>query len=302
MPPVTIPVPGTERCGHDTLQVVNVLPQAERMSVLGGATWQVNANHQLFAQYLYAHNRYVLIRNQTPASEQFNADHRPILYPATGPFYPAAFAATHGVTGDLDLFYRTLTLGPITENSQSDASHLVAGAEGLISGWNYNAAWIYSDNTQKHTGINGFVSEQRLIDAMATGLINPFGPSGPEGDALLASTEAPSGEAFRNKAISRSFEAKASREIYELPSGPVALAVGAESRREELDIVWSAAAISGDILGSTQAQSVSGSRSAEAVFAELNVPVARGLEAQLAARYDHYSDFGKPQPWVHRAQ
>jgi iron complex outermembrane receptor protein len=49
-----------------------------------------------------------------------------------------------------------------------------------------------------------------LIDAMATGHVNPFGPSGPEGDALLAGTSV-SGEAFHNKATTSSLEVKAWR-------------------------------------------------------------------------------------------
>jgi iron complex outermembrane receptor protein len=290
MPPVTIPLPGTQTCGYDQLAVINLLPPVERSSVLGGATWQVNGEHQLFAQYLYSHDRYVLIRNVTPASEAFTADGRPIVYPAGGLFYPTEFAAAHRISGDLNLFYRTQPMGPIRDELRADAQHLVAGAEGLVAGWDYNAAWTYSENTQKYFG-SGQVSEQRLIDAMATGLVNPFGPSGPEGDALLASTST-SGEAFHNKAITSSLEAKASKEIYNLPAGALALALGAEVRREQLDIIWSPEAISGDILGSTQAQSTTGSRTAEAVFAEFNVPIATGLEAQLAVRYDYYSDFG----------
>jgi iron complex outermembrane receptor protein len=291
MPPVTIPIPGTQMCGHDTLSVVNILPQAERTSAFGAATWRLDADHRLFAQYLYAHNRYVLIRNQAPASDLATLDRRPIVYPADGPFYPAAFATEHGIAGNLNLYYRTLPLGPITDNAQSDAQHLVAGFDGVVDGWSYSAAWIHSENTQEYFGVSGRVSEQRLIDAMATGLINPFGPSGPEGNALLASTEAP-GEVFHNKAVSSSFETRGSRELYALPAGPLALALGVEARREKLEIAFSPEQTSGDILGSTTAQSVAGSRSVTAVFAELNVPIAKGLEAQLAARYDHYSDFG----------
>ena len=77
-----------------------------------------------------------------------------------------------------------------------------------------------------------------------------------------------------------------------MPAGALAVALGAEARREELDINWSPEATSGDILSHPQAQSTTGSRTVEAVFAELNVPIATGLEAQLAVRYDHYSDFG----------
>jgi iron complex outermembrane receptor protein len=291
MPPVSIPIPGTQRCGHDTLAVINIVPPVERTNVFGATTWQLDVDNQLFAQYLYSYNRYVLIRNQAPSSEQFNPDRRPIVYPAAGPFYPTEFAAANGISGNLTLLYRTLPLGPITDKLQTDAQRLVAGAQGSVASWDYDAAWIYSENTQEYFGVSGRVSARRLIAAMASGLINPFGPSGPEGDALLASTEAP-GEVFHNKGTTNSFEIKASREIYDLPAGPLAFALGVEARREQLDIAYSPEQTSGDILGSTTAQSTSGSRSVEAVFAELNVPIAKALEAQFAARYDHYSDFG----------
>jgi iron complex outermembrane recepter protein len=291
MPPLTIPLPGTQMCVHDTLAVVNIIPPSERTSVLGGAIWQLDADNQLFVQYLYAYDHYDLTRNQAPSSQEANPDRRKIIYPTGGPFYPTEFAVTHGITGDLNLYYRTVPLGPITDKLQTGANHLVAGARGTIAEWDYDAAWVYSANTQEYFGVSGRVSETRLLAAMATGLINPFGPSGPEGDALLASTEAP-GEVFNNKGTTNSFEIKASREIYSLPAGPLALALGAEARREQLEINYSPEQTSGDILGSTTAKSVSGSRSVEALFAELGIPIAGGVEAQLAVRYDHYSDFG----------
>jgi iron complex outermembrane receptor protein len=155
MPPVTIALPATQMCGYDQLAVINLLPPVERTSVLGGAIWQVNMDHQLFAQYLYSYDRYVLIRNMTPASEASNPDGRRIVYPAGGPFYPTGFAAAHGITGDLNLYYRPFPLGPVTDKLQTHAQHLVAGAEGLVAGWNYNVAWIYSENRQKYFFVSG---------------------------------------------------------------------------------------------------------------------------------------------------
>jgi hypothetical protein len=61
-------------CVHDTLAVVNILPPAERSSVFGGATWQLTTDHQLFAQYLYSYDRYFIIRNTAPTSQDANPD------------------------------------------------------------------------------------------------------------------------------------------------------------------------------------------------------------------------------------
>ena len=290
MPPFSVPVPGKQWCGYDHLSFINLLPPVERTNVFAGATWQFTPNHQLFAQYLHSYDRYERVRHVPGTHPAALPPNQRLLYPAGGPFYPAEFAAAQGITGDLEVFYRPFALGPATDQIRTEAQHLVAGAEGLIGGWNYNAAFIYSQNKVKNS-TSGNISARRLIDAMATGLVNPFGPSGPEGEALLARA-AWSGELFHDKAITSSLEAKASKEIYQSPAGPLAVAVGVEARREELDIIFSPEATSGDILNLPQTQSTTGSRTVEAIFGELNVPIARGLEAQLAVRYDHYSDFG----------
>ena len=131
----------------------------------------------------------------------------------------------------------------------------------------------------------------KLVPAMRTGLINPFGPSGPEGRALLASTTY-TGTPHNSEATTSAVNAVASSAIAQLPAGPLTMAVGGEGRRERLRNDWDPSLLSGDPALGFSPQSISGSRDAFALFAELAVPVVRGLEAQLALRFDEYSDFG----------
>ncbi len=174
---------------------------------------------------------------------------------------------------------------------KTDSHLLTLGVEGFVAGWSYNAAFIYSRNRETDDFLSGYVSEPALIAAMATGLINPFGPSGPAGDALLASTQI-GGTVRASSGTTRSIEAKLSRDIYDLPAGPLAMALGTELRRENFSDNADFDLASGQILGGTQVGAKSASRSVDAVFAELNVPVVKDVETQIAARFDHYSDFG----------
>ncbi len=90
-----------------------------------------------------------------------------------------------------------------------------------------------------------------------------------------------------------SVDGHASRELFNLPGGPVALAVGGEGRLERYDDNPSAIFSSGDVIGSGgDLQPVNAQRHVYAGFAEVSVPVVRTLELGLAARYDHYQDFG----------
>jgi iron complex outermembrane receptor protein len=130
------------------------------------------------------------------------------------------------------------------------------------------------------------------LPALATGLINPFGDSGIAGMQLLQGAQI-TGPAHEGRGYTVGIDGRASGTVASLPGGPLAVALGTEARYEHLENSYSAEFTSGDILGNGgDAQSVVGSRSAEAVFAEARIPLHTGWESQFAVRYDHYSDFG----------
>jgi iron complex outermembrane recepter protein len=291
--PVTIPLLSlAPMCGYDFTGGIDLIAQSERMGAIGRATFRLDADHQWFAEANYAQNRFLFRNSPTAVFQGALSSTQPVLYPAAGPYYPSAFAAANGISGDLNVRFRTLPLGPQTNATDTRASRVAAGAEGHVGGWAYGTGLVWSENRQTDSFVSGYVSQQRLIPALASGIINPFGASAAEGDALLASTQIV-GTAHRGKGVTLALDAKASKEIHILPTGPLAIALGAEARREKLQNLYMPAWTSGDVLGvGGDQQSVSGSRSAAAMFAEAVVPIARGLEAQIAVRHDHYSDFG----------
>jgi iron complex outermembrane receptor protein len=279
-------------CFYDFASTIDIVPKVERTGAVARTTYQIDANNQVFAEANYAYNRFVLRNSPTPVFQGPGASTVPVLYPAGGPYYPTDFAAANGLSGDLNLRYRTEPLGPETDTIDTKALRIVAGAEGVAWNWTYSTAITYSENRQTDRFASGYVVQSRFIPALASGLINPFGPSGPDGDALLAGTQIV-GDQHHAKASTLDFDAKASKEIYALPAGPLAIALGTEARRERFDNEYSPAWTSGDILGvSSSQQSTSSGRNVEAVFVEANVPIVKNVEAQVAARYDHYGDFG----------
>jgi len=295
-PPSSLPVTvriGTgpwPACGFDFTPLNNSIPPVERIGGYGRGTLQLNADHLLFAEIGYLHNEITVKFAPSPISFLTTVDMTPLLYPADGPYYPTAFAAANGLSGDLNILYRTVSLGPRVEDVTTSAWRAVAGAEGIADGWTYNTALTYSRNDQNENYRSGFVSMRRLFEAMATGLVNPFGASGPEGNALLAGTQV-SGDAHTARGTAIQLEASGSNEVYALPAGPLAVAIGGEARRERLDNQFASFVTSGEI-GGVANQPVSGSRNVGSLFLEGVVPVAKTVEAQLAVRYDHYSDFG----------
>ena len=295
-PPYSLPAtsartPG-DACGFDVTAYGMILPETERASVYGRGTLLVAGRHELYVELAWADTRLTTSVSPSPVAAFTNPGFEPVRYPAGGPFYPAEFAASNGITGDLDLISRTTTLGGRVNDVDTSAWRAVLGADGDFAGWDYGASLTYSRNDQADSLASGWVSLQRLQAAMATGLVNPFGASGPDGDALLAGAQI-TGETHTAQGTALDLLVKGSRDLVALPGGPLAVALGAEARRETLDNAFAPIVTEGDVVGLPIAlQSASGDRNVQALFAEASVPLAKGFEAQVAMRYDHYSDFG----------
>jgi iron complex outermembrane receptor protein len=270
----------------------DIIPPAERANVFGRAMWRAARDHVLFTEIGYSRNTLTTRVAPTAVTSSFTPGNVPILYPADGPYYPTAFAAAHGISGDLDLIYRTLPLGARVDEITTSAWRAVAGADGSIGGWTYSSALTYSRNRQSEDLQSGYVSVRRSLDALATGLINPFGPAGPVGDALLAGTQL-HGVSHWATGSTIQFDVRGAKDVYALPAGPLAIAVGAEARRERFDNEFADFVAAGDVMsGGGEQKSVGGRRTAASAFVEAIVPVAASVEAQLAVRHDHYDDFG----------
>ena len=279
-------------CGFDFAPFTNTIPPAERAGAFGRAALRLGADHLLFAEVGYQRNAFTPQSAPTPVSFLTTPGGVSFYYPEGGPYYPTDFAAANGLSGNLELLYRTVPLGPRVDDVTTSAWRAIVGAEGLLDGWNYATGLAYSRNEQTDDLRSGFVSAQALVDAMATGLINPFGPAGPDGEALLAGTQR-TGKAHWSKGTTIDFDLRGSKEVYALPAGPLAIALGIDERRERLENRFADFIASGDVIFSGAAnQVVAAGRSVQSAFVEAIVPVVQSVEAQLAVRYDHYSDFG----------
>jgi iron complex outermembrane recepter protein len=87
------------------------------------------------------------------------------------------------------------------------------------------------------------------------------------------------------------FDVKATKDLMQLDGGQLALAVGAESRKEKVEDIPDLQLQTGDTLSISAAQAF-GSRTVSAAFAELNIPIVKALEVSLALRHDRYSGNG----------
>ena len=86
-------------------------------------------------------------------------------------------------------------------------------------------------------------------------------------------------------------DVKASREIGQLPGGPLGIAIGAEARHESAKLDPTTGTDIGDVIGLGYS-AYAGYRRLYAAYGELAAPLTKNLELSAALRADHYSTVG----------
>ena len=281
-------------CGFDFASTSETIPEAEQINAFGRFAWQFAADHQFFAEGAYYRGQFTQRISPTPVSSRFTQT--PMTLPSTSPYYPTDFVA--GLPGGdptlpLELSYRTVELGPRTDRANVDQWNAVAGLNGVIAGWDYQLAAIYTANQQTDNYISGAVYESKFGPLLRSGAINPFAPNSDATLALMRATQV-TGPANDNRASNYGATFNVANTVYDLPGGPLAVSFGMEGRRESLEQSNSDFIVGGDVLGGggDVPSLLVSKRSVFSLFGEVNIPITKSLEANVAVRYDHYSDFG----------
>jgi len=222
--------------------------------------------------------------------------------------------------------YRPVDTGPRTYTVTDDSYRLLGGLKGAWNGWKWDSALLYSQARTKdmtHNAISNTLFQQALnrTDASA---YNPFNGGSLDNYSLGDAT--PNGRDTINSflinvyRISKTSLALADfkvskKDLFTLPGGDVGFAGGVEWRREtykddrddRLDgTIKYTNSVTGvtyntDVLGASGAPDIKGDRSIVSAFFELavpiispemNIPFVQEISLQIAARDEHYSDFG----------
>jgi len=286
----------TSQCRYDFTSVLDIYPPIETKSIVAKGAFQVNANIQLFADYFWVENTTDYASSETPINDFVG--NGPFIYPANGPFYPKPFVTGGGdlitPTGPLSIAWRGKDTGRRSDQAVSEAERIVVGARGNFGTWDYEAAFVSAESKVTDTYTDGWLSETRARQVIGTGLVNLWSITGQTAPAQALLDSAKILQEVRNATGKvKSFDIRGSSEIMQGSAGPLSLAVGLETRKEEYNDNPSAIQSSGDILGGGGNQPVaSGDRNVTAVFLELNWPITKEVEAIFALRSDRYSDFG----------
>ena len=267
---------------------------SERYNFFGNAEREITDNLTFFteAMYSYSHSYNQFAPSPFNASS-VGSDGNKLTIPQ-GNFY-------NPFGQDIDgwWFYRSVELGPRTEEVTRDYYRFLGGLKGDLgdTGWTWETAWLYNEQRALET-LGGELSRSALQEAIADTSELAFNPFGYQvhTDAQLARL----GQTLstQSKSVVQSFDIRLNGNLFDLPAGTVALAAGYEHRYESFESVPDKAQQSGDTVGFNSGNPLYGDRDIDSGFAELFVPIASGtpglyeLSATAAGRADRYSDFG----------
>ncbi|MBX9299215.1 TonB-dependent receptor [Chromobacterium piscinae] len=176
-------------------------------------------------------------------------------------------------------------------DSTSNTYHAVFGYSTYYKDWDYDASVNFSGNNITNKNQSYLTS---LTDSLQTG--NPSGPTyNPFIHGNPASSLTPYQVLTTDTASTslQALELKASKsELFQLPGGAAGFAAGIQWWRETLESIPSDYSQQGLVLNAGPQSYLNASHSIFAAYSELNLPVVKNLEVQLALRADHYNDFG----------
>lgn len=221
--------------------------------------------------------------------------------------------------------YRYVDAGPQTVHVTGEQLRALLGIRGETAGFKWDSAFTYSEASAHDSSFAVRSSALQQSLALSTpDAYNPFNggcaTATTYGDCTPSSQVALGAIGFqlqrRSKTTLTMGDFRASRpDLFKLPGGDVGVAFGVEVRRETqrddrdaavdgsdpfVDMVSGAITIS-DAAAVSDNPDTYGKRTVAAAYAELavplvsedmNIPLIRRFDLQLAGRYEHYSDFG----------
>jgi len=295
-PPANLYLPngtgGVDACTYNYMGDTELYPKSDKVNLLSRGVLQINPDNQLFAEVALSNSKTNYVGSTARVTAPINYKRIPAL--AKYDLSSDEASADDDVVGDVTLRMRINEAGRRTSELTSASQRIVVGLTGSANGWDYDVALNHSVNTIKDKDTHGYVLYDKLLKGIYDGVINPFGPSGAAGVALLDSIQV-NDDVRHARGVMDSVDFKVSHALGQLAGGDAALAVGGEVRHERTDFNPSALLMSDNINNDSAPEggrATSDKRSVQAVYGELLLPFTKQLEAQISARYDHYQVVG----------
>lgn len=299
-PPGSVPNPAGTQCRYDFTRDIDIIPENEQVTGLLRGTLALGADHTASVEYLHANFKGT--EKVAPAPTSHVMLQSSPFFPAGAPlsdcdpdpnvFSPCDFDPnTPGVQPGGIANWRQIPAGKRTSGSDTTTTRMMAELQGMLAGWDYRTAIGQSKNKSTSSVKHGYVNDDLMQEGVFNGIINPFGPQTAAGQAAIDAAQVRADTLIGENKVNF-FDVRVTRDLLQMASGPLAMALGVEYRKEESFFEATDITAALPSLGIDSESDTKGDRNIKALFAEFSIPVIRNLDLTLAARHDRYSDFG----------
>jgi len=280
---------GDGQCYFDYTSTVEISPEIKRDSFFASGSVNLgNSGFKAFGDLAY--NDAHIYSTIAPYPAEFAlATGSALFNKYVQPYLTAEQLA--GVTSTTAK-YRLLDMGGRAYDYQSQTTHLVAGVEGNVMGWDINSAFTYSKNHAPTNYVGGFPLADKFTAALDSGEIDPFpyavGQMPPAMIDKLKATQYLGNYSNTNIKMTGA-DFRASRELFQLGGGAAQLGLGADYRKTSYSERGNAAVKNAEILFDDPQAEFDFKRSNAGAFAELMMPISKQLEVTGSLRHDQVS-------------
>jgi iron complex outermembrane receptor protein len=282
---------------------------ADRIVLGGFATYDLNDDVEGYMQTLFADSRTSVQLAPTPL-----ASTNGITIPAARALAlledqdtQDAILGRPNADAPLLIQRRMLEFGPRIQEFDKKFYQTTLGARGDLDGsgnWSWDTYYSYA-RSDMYDSLFGDVSSSRLQQALNGCLpgaiegctaLDPFGEGSISADQVnwLKLDNVTDHHTYEQEILSASITGDA----FNLPAGPVGVAVGIEYRSDSLSFVPAPASL-GDIVGFNAVQPTAGSTEVHEIYGEAIVPLvadapfAQAINLELGGRLSHYDSVGQ---------
>ena len=297
-------------CAWDTGRAAVIQQPVKNTSVVARGTLRFG-EHQAYAEFVAARveSAKTFSANQISSSTSSSSMFYNLAYPSTGSSYTsifnqlvATFPTIEANRGQpLAFRWRCMPCGPREIDTTSETQRFMVGADGplpMLKNWDYRVGLSTASSDTSSVLGNGYFYGREFAALINTGVLNPFSLT--QTDTALSQLKAISANGatlYGGQYTLTQADAVASGPVFKLPAGDVMAAVGTDVRQEkykfngnETDLATQARIYNAPFDSINTLNTVK--RDIKAVFAEVLVPVVKGLELTGAVRHDDYTGFG----------
>ena len=288
--PVTPPDPAGG-CLVDAADWRDLVPDEKYLTLFGRATVRINDDAEFYAEVGFSDKKTSFQNTPSGVSGSWGYPGGPVNA-SSGPGATVLGAGhpDNPLGYDARIRYLAWDVGPRVTNNHNQFQRMLFGVNGTWGEWDYDVGYLHS-STKMVGRRTGYLQYSHVREVLASDN-NPLHAYWRIGDDAGLNSQAmydyisPEISAQATTSLDM-IDFKANRTLWDLPGGPLALAVGAEYRRTQVELTPLTHTDAGDIIGLGYS-AYKGTEKVGVLRAELLAPIADSFEVTAALRADSY--------------